>query len=71
MKSPTGQSEITGSKVKNWRRAWDLNPRYFRMPVFKTGALGRYASPPWANLPLYGGLFKIRAKKKVFLKQEV
>jgi len=21
------------------------------LPVFKTGALGRYASPPWANLP--------------------
>ena len=36
---------------KKWRRAWDLNPRNFRLPVFKTGALGRYASPPWANLP--------------------
>ena len=21
------------------------------MPVFKTGALGRYASPPWGSLP--------------------
>ena len=21
------------------------------MPVFKTGALGRYASPPWERLP--------------------
>jgi len=21
------------------------------LPVFKTGALGHYASPPWANLP--------------------
>jgi len=21
------------------------------LPVFKTGALGRYASPPWTNLP--------------------
>ena len=34
------------------RRAWDLNPRDFRLPVFKTGALGRYASPPWGNLPV-------------------
>jgi hypothetical protein len=23
------------------------------LPVFKTGALGRYASPPWANLPAW------------------
>jgi hypothetical protein len=38
-------------KREKWRRAWDLNPRYFRMPVFKTGALGRYASPPWERLP--------------------
>jgi len=28
-----------------------LNPRRFPLPVFKTGALGHYASPPWANLP--------------------
>jgi len=28
-----------------------LNPRNFRLPVFKTGALGRYASPPWERLP--------------------
>ena len=28
-----------------------MNPRRFPLPVFKTGALGRYASPPWANLP--------------------
>ena len=34
-----------------WRRAWDLNPRGFHLPVFKTGALGRYASPPRGNLP--------------------
>jgi hypothetical protein len=27
-----------------------LNPRRFPLPVFKTGALGRYASPPWGNL---------------------
>ena len=38
-------------KQKYWRRAWDLNQRRFPLPVFKTGALGRYASPPWANLP--------------------
>jgi hypothetical protein len=31
-----------------------LNPRNFRLPVFKTGALGRYASPPWERLPEYG-----------------
>ena len=35
-----------------WRRGSDSNPRSFRgTPVFKTGALGHYASPPWANLP--------------------
>jgi hypothetical protein len=39
---------------KKWRRAWDLNPRNFRLPVFKTGALGRYASPPWERLPEVG-----------------
>jgi hypothetical protein len=33
------------------RRTWDLNPRGFHLPVFKTGALGRYASPPWERLP--------------------
>ena len=27
-----------------------MNPRRFPLPVFKTGALGHYASPPWANL---------------------
>jgi len=27
-----------------------LNPRGFHLPVFKTGALGRYASPPWERL---------------------
>ena len=36
---------------KIWRRARDLNPRGFHLPVFKTGALGRYASPPRRNLP--------------------
>jgi len=30
-----------------------LNPRGFHLPVFKTGALGRYASPPSRNLPEY------------------
>ena len=39
-----------GEKESKWRRAWDLNPRRFPLPVFKTGALGRYASPPWSNL---------------------
>jgi len=24
------------------------------LPVFKTGALGRYASPPWERLPEFG-----------------
>ncbi|MEY4469273.1 MAG: hypothetical protein RLZZ87_597 [Actinomycetota bacterium] len=38
------------------RRTWDLNPRGFHLPVFKTGALGRYASPPWERL-LEGGYF--------------
>jgi hypothetical protein len=28
-----------------------LNPRGFHLPVFETGALGRYASPPRRNLP--------------------
>ena len=28
-----------------------MNPRNFRLPVFKTGALGHYASPPWERLP--------------------
>ena len=45
MKSATGGEDFA-------RRAWDLNPRDFRLPVFKTGALGRYASPPWGNLPV-------------------
>ena len=44
---------------EKWRRAWDLNPRNFRLPVFKTGALGRYASPPWERLPEYGSGAKI------------
>ncbi len=43
------------------RRAWDLNPRDFRLPVFKTGALGRYASPPWGNLPV--GLWVIKIQR--------
>lgn len=43
------------------RRAWDLNPRDFRLPVFKTGALGRYASPPWGNLP--GGFWVIKIQR--------
>jgi hypothetical protein len=47
--------------AKKWRRAWDLNPRNFRLPVFKTGALGRYASPPWERLPEYGSGAKIEA----------
>jgi hypothetical protein len=42
------------------RRAWDLNPRDFRLPVFKTGALGRYASPPWRNLPVGFRVIKIQ-----------
>jgi len=35
-----------------------LNPRRFPLPVFKTGALGRYASPPWERLPEIGYLEK-------------
>jgi hypothetical protein len=31
------------------------------LPVFKTGALGRYASPPWERLPEYGSGAKIEA----------
>jgi hypothetical protein len=27
----------------------DLNPRDFRLRVFETRALGRYANPPWAS----------------------
>ena len=30
------------------------------LPVFKTGALGRYASPPWENLPSPRYVLKIR-----------
>ena len=29
-----------------WRRMRDLNPRDFRLRVFETRALGRYANPP-------------------------
>lgn len=50
---PHRVGRITGYAMKiYWRRAWDLNPRRFPLPVFKTGALGHYASPPWENLPL-------------------
>ena len=52
MNSATGSEDLE-------RRAWDLNPRDFRLPVFKTGALGRYASPPWANLPVGSITIKI------------
>ena len=41
------------------RRTWDLNPRGFHLPVFKTGALGRYASPPWERLLETGKFSKI------------
>ena len=54
-KTPWGPGEA------KWRRAWDLNPRNFRLPVFKTGALGRYASPPPENLPDSAGLQPIHA----------
>ena len=56
MKSATAREE--------WRRAWDLNPRNFRLPVFKTGALGRYASPPWANLPCQAARLKTELSGK-------
>ena len=46
------------------RRAWDLNPRDFRLPVFKTGALGRYASPPWGNLPVALRVIKIKGLQR-------
>ena len=49
--SPYLGYEVSHNSIKKWRRAWDLNPRNFRLPVFKTGALGRYASPPWERLP--------------------
>ena len=52
---------------KKWRRAWDLNPRNFRLPVFKTGALGRYASPPWERLPEDGLSRKSAETKRVDL----
>ena len=41
------------------RRTWDLNPRGFHLPVFKTGALGRYASPPWERLLEVWGFSKM------------
>ena len=44
------------------RRTWDLNPRGFHLPVFKTGALGRYASPPWERLLEVAGFSKIEAR---------
>ena len=50
MKSATEWLKFKSHKQKE-RRAWDLNPRGFHLPVFKTGALGRYASPPRRNLP--------------------
>ena len=50
------------SEAVSERRAWDLNPRDFRLPVFKTGALGRYASPPWGNLPFRFAPIKITIK---------
>ena len=43
-----------------------MNPRYFRMPVFKTGALGRYASPPWERLPD----FRASEKSRRYLTQK-
>ncbi len=36
-----------------------MNPRGFHLPVFKTGALGRYASPPWERLQDESGNQKI------------
>ena len=36
-----------------------MNPRRFPLPVFKTGALGRYASPPWERLLEGAGFSKI------------
>ena len=44
------------------RRTWDLNPRGFHLPVFKTGALGRYASPPWERLLEVARFSKIEAR---------
>ena len=35
------------------------------MPVFKTGALGRYASPPWERLPEYDASEKLTGIKRV------
>ena len=58
MKSATEQPEFKCYKQKE-RRAWDLNPRGFHLPVFKTGALGRYASPPSRNLPEEGAFEKL------------
>ena len=55
MRKPRHSTKKAHRSEPLWRRAWDLNPRRFPLPVFKTGALGRYASPPWANLPV-GGL---------------
>jgi len=37
------------------------------MPVFKTGALGRYASPPWERLPDFGA----SEKSKLYLSGKV
>ena len=50
---------------KIWRRARDLNPRGFHLPVFKTGALGRYASPPRRNLPEDGTYLKLSENYKL------
>ncbi len=58
MNSATGSEDLE-------RRAWDLNPRDFRLPVFKTGALGRYASPPWANLPVGQNSHKIELARSL------
>ena len=46
-----------------------MNPRGFHLPVFKTGALGRYASPPWERLLEVEEFSKIERLGKWQIKQ--
>ena len=45
-----------------------MNPRGFHLPVFKTGALGRYASPPPDNLPEECAFETLRAEQNTLSK---
>ncbi len=51
-----------------WRRMRDLNPRDFRLRVFETRALGRYANPPSALYFVQEENFKVRRMRDLNLR---